>query len=183
MLKSYRAHVIDRAEQGALPLPLSATQTLALTALLKSPPEGEGEELVALISSRVPAGVDEAAKVKAEFLFSLAAGEEKSPLISKRYATQLLGTMQGGYNVKPLIDLLSDNEVGKVAAECLKKTLLIFDRFNDVKALADQGNLNAQDVFQSWADGEWFSSRPQVPEIFTGFNDRLCSFAILIETG
>ncbi|MFT3960764.1 bifunctional aconitate hydratase 2/2-methylisocitrate dehydratase [Propionivibrio sp.] len=163
MLESYRAHVAERAALGVPPLPLSAKQTQELIGLLKNPPKGEEQVLVELISYRVPAGVDDAAKVKAEFLAKVAKGEESCALISRVKATELLGTMLGGYNVKPLIDVLGDAEVGAVAAEALKKTLLIFDYFNDVKALADKGNANAQAVLKSWADAEWFTSRPEVP--------------------
>ncbi|MDR1936464.1 MAG: bifunctional aconitate hydratase 2/2-methylisocitrate dehydratase, partial [Candidatus Accumulibacter sp.] len=124
---------------------------------------GEEQTLVELLSQRVPAGVDDAAKVKAEFLSRVAKGEESCAPISRVKATELLGTMLGGYNVKPLIDVLGDAEVGAVAAEALKKTLLIFDFFNEVKALADQGSVNAKAVIQSWADAEWFTSRPEVP--------------------
>ncbi len=163
MLESYRAHVAERAALGVPPLPLSAKQTQELIALLKNPPKGEEQTLVELITYRVPAGVDDAAKVKAEFLAKVSKGEESCPLISRAKATELLGTMLGGYNVKPLIDVLGDAEVGAVAAEALKKTLLVFDYFNDVKALADKGNANAKAVIQSWADAEWFTSRPEVP--------------------
>ncbi len=163
MLESYRAHVAERAALGIPPLPLSAKQTQELIALLKNPPQGEEQALVELITYRVPAGVDDAAKVKAEFLAKVAKGEESCPLISRAKATELLGTMLGGYNIKPLIDVLEDAEIGTVAAEALKKTLLIFDFFNDVKALADKGNANAKAVIQSWADAEWFTSRPEVP--------------------
>ncbi|MDR0441079.1 MAG: bifunctional aconitate hydratase 2/2-methylisocitrate dehydratase [Candidatus Accumulibacter sp.] len=163
MLESYRAHVAERAALGIPPLPLSAGQTQELVALLKNPPRGEEAALVELIAYRVPAGVDDAAKVKAEFLARLAKGEESCALISRVKAVELLGTMLGGYNVKPLIDVLGDAEVGAAAAEALKKTLLIFDYFSDVKALADQGNANALAVLRSWADGEWFTSRPEVP--------------------
>ena len=163
MLESYRAHVAERAAQGIPPLPLSAKQTQELIDLLKNPPKGEEQALVELITYRVPAGVDDAAKVKAEFLAKVANGEVSCPLISRAKATELLGTMLGGYNVKPLIDVLADAEVGAVAAEALKKTLLVFDFFNDVKALADKGVANAKAVVQSWADAEWFTSRPEVP--------------------
>ena len=164
MLESYRAHVAERAALGIPPLPLTARQTEELVGLLKSPPKGEEEYLVELITYRVPAGVDDAAKVKAGFLARVATGEEECALVSKEKATQLLGTMLGGYNVKPLIDLLS-GPTGAIAAEGLKKTLLVFDYFHDVKELADQGNANARAVLQSWADGEWFTSRPQVPAV------------------
>ena len=163
MLESYRAHAAERAALGIPPLPLSAKQTEALIGLLKDPPKGEEQALVELFSQRVPAGVDDAAKVKAEFLAKLAKGQESCGLISRVKATELLGTMLGGYNVSPLIDVLGDAEVGRTAAEALKKTLLIFDYFNEVKTLADQGKANAQAVLQSWADGEWFTSRPEVP--------------------
>ena len=163
MLESYRAHVAERAALGIPPLPLTAKQTEELIGLLKNPPQGEAQALVELMTYRVPAGVDDAAKVKAEFLAKVAKGSESCALISKTKATELLGTMLGGYNVKPLIDVLGDAEVGTVAAEALKKTLLVFDFFHDVKELADQGNVNAQSVLQSWADGEWFTSRPEVP--------------------
>nr|WP_248595500.1 bifunctional aconitate hydratase 2/2-methylisocitrate dehydratase [Candidatus Accumulibacter phosphatis] len=161
-MESYRAHVAERAALGIPPLPLTAQQTRELVELLKNPPQGEGENLVELLTYRVPAGVDDAAKVKAEFLAKVAKGEESCALVSKEMATELLGTMLGGYNVKPLIDLLA-GPTGAIAAAALKKTLLVFDFFHDVKELADKGDANAKSVLQSWADGEWFTSRPEVP--------------------
>ncbi|GAB2940979.1 bifunctional aconitate hydratase 2/2-methylisocitrate dehydratase [Aquaspirillum soli] len=163
MLEAYRAHVAERAAQGIPPLPLNAKQTESLVELLKNPPAGEEATLVELITYRVPAGVDDAAKVKASFLAAVAEVSVTSPLISREKATELLGTMLGGYNVKPLIDLLADEAVGAIAADGLKKTLLVFDAFHDVKELADKGNTNAKAVLQSWADAEWFTSRPEVP--------------------
>ncbi|SCK27809.1 bifunctional aconitate hydratase 2/2-methylisocitrate dehydratase [Vogesella sp. LIG4] len=167
MLEAYRQHVAERAALGIPPLALNAKQVAELVELLKNPPAGEEETLVELISHRVPPGVDDAAKVKASFLAAVADSEVKSPLISRAKATELLGTMLGGYNVKPLIDLLGDAEVGAVAAAGLKKTLLVFDYFNDVKELADKGNANAKGVLQSWADAEWFTSRPEVEKKIT----------------
>ncbi|MGE5491237.1 MAG: bifunctional aconitate hydratase 2/2-methylisocitrate dehydratase [Actinomycetota bacterium] len=163
MLEAYRAHVAERAALGIPPLPLSKQQTADLVGLLKNPPKGEEAFLVELITYRVPAGVDDAAKVKAEFLAKVAKGEEACGLISRAKATELLGTMLGGYNVKPLIDLLADGEVGTVAADGLKKTLLVFDYFHDVAEAAKKGCANAKSVMQSWADAEWFTSRPEVP--------------------
>ena len=167
MLKAYRDHVAERAALGIPPLPLSAQQTAELIELLKNPPKGEEATLVDLITHRVPAGVDDAAKVKASYLAAVAHGSEKCALISREKATELLGTMLGGYNLTPLIDLLDDAQVGGVAAEALKKTLLMFDQFHDVKAKADKGNANAKAVLQSWADAEWFTSRPEVPKSIT----------------
>jgi aconitate hydratase 2 / 2-methylisocitrate dehydratase len=164
MLQAYRQHVAERAALGIPALPLSAKQTEELIGLLKSPPKGEEQFLVDLITNRVPAGVDDAAKVKAAFLEKIAKGTEACALISRETATKLLGTMLGGFNVKPMIDLLGDAAVGAVAAEGLKKTLLVFDYFHDVKELADKGNANAKGVLQSWADAEWFTSRPEVPQ-------------------
>ena len=163
MLEAYRSHVAERAALGIPPLPLNAQQTADLVELLKNPPKGEEDFLVELITYRVPAGVDDAARVKAGFLAAVAKGEIKCALISRVRATELLGTMLGGYNVKPLVDLLGDAECGTAAAEGLKKTLLVFDFFHDVKELADKGNANAKAVLQSWADAEWFTSRPEVP--------------------
>ncbi len=116
MLQAYRDHVAERAALGIPPLPLSAQQTAALIELLKNPPAGEEAFLLELITHRVPAGVDDAAKVKASYLAAVAHGTEKCPLISRAKATELLGTMLGGYNLTPLIDLLDDAEVGAVAA-------------------------------------------------------------------
>ncbi|HJV73043.1 MAG TPA: bifunctional aconitate hydratase 2/2-methylisocitrate dehydratase, partial [Noviherbaspirillum sp.] len=167
MLEAYRQHAAERAALGIPPLPLSAKQTEDLIGLLKNPPKGEEQFLVDLITNRVPAGVDDAAKVKAAFLEKVAKGTEACALITRETATKLLGTMLGGYNVKPLIDLLGDAAVGAAAAEGLKKTLLVFDYFHDVKELADKGNANAKGVLQSWADAEWFTSRPEVPQSMT----------------
>ena len=167
MLQAYRAHVAERAALGIPPLPLSAKQTAELIELLKNPPKGEEATLVDLITHRVPAGVDDAAKVKASYLAAVAHGTEKCTLISREKATELLGTMLGGYNLTPLIDLLDDSAVAAVAAEGLKKTLLMFDQFHDVKEKADKGNAHAKAVLQSWADAEWFTSRPEVPRSIT----------------
>ncbi|MCG9088780.1 bifunctional aconitate hydratase 2/2-methylisocitrate dehydratase, partial [Laribacter hongkongensis] len=138
-----------------------------LVELLKNPPAGEEAFLVDLITHRVPPGVDDAAKVKASFLAAVAEGTVKSPLVSRAKATELLGTMLGGYNIQPLIDLLDDAEVAQVAANGLKKTLLMFNAFHDVKVKMDQGNAFAREVVQSWADAEWFTSRPEVQEKIT----------------
>jgi aconitate hydratase 2/2-methylisocitrate dehydratase len=164
MLKAYRDHVAERAALGIPPLPLSAKQTSELIELLKNPPAGEEATLLDLITHRVPAGVDDAAKVKASYLAAVAHGTEVCSLIGREKATQLLGTMLGGYNLTPLIDLLDDAAVASVAAEALKKTLLMFDQFHDVKEKADKGNAFAKAVLQSWADAEWFTSRPEVPQ-------------------
>lgn len=167
MLQAYVDHVAERAALGIPPLPLSAKQTSEVIELLKSATAKDGEFLLNLLTYRVPAGVDDAAKVKASYLAAIAHGTEKNALISRAHATELLGTMLGGYNIGPLIDLLKDAEVGAVAAEGLKKTLLMFDQFHDVKELADAGNANAKAVLQSWADAEWFTSRPEVPQSIT----------------
>ncbi len=167
MLEAYNAHVAERAALGIPALPLTKDQTAELIGLLKNPPKGKEAELVDLISYRVPAGVDEAAKVKAEFLAAVAKGADKSPLISRIKATELLGTMLGGYNIAPLVELLADAECAAAAAEALKKTLLMFDYFNDVQEMAEKGNAHAKAVMQSWADAEWFTSRPAVPESMT----------------
>ena len=167
MLQAYRDHVAERAALGIPPLPLSAKQTAELIELLKNPPKGEETTLVDLITHRVPAGVDDAAKVKASYLAAVAHGTEKCALISRARATELLGTMLGGYNISPMVDLLDDAVVAKEAAEGLKKTLLMFDQFHDVKEKADKGNAFAKAVLQSWADAEWFTSRPEVAKSIT----------------
>ena len=135
--------------------------------LLKRPPAGEESTLVDLITHRVPAGVDDAAKVKASYLAAVAHGSEICPLLSRQKATELLGTMLGGYNISPLVDLLDDPAVADVAASGLKKTLLMFDQFHDVKEKAEAGNAHAKAVLHSWADAEWFTSRPEVPQSIT----------------
>ena len=164
MLQAYVEHVAERAALGIPPLPLSAKQTADLIELLKNPSAAEADFLLNLISYRVPAGVDDAAKVKASYLAAVALGKEKCLVISREKATELLGTMLGGYNIGPLIDLLDDPQVGRIAADGLKKTLLMFDQFHDVREKADKGNANAKAVLQSWADAEWFTSRPEVPQ-------------------
>ncbi|MFZ3118823.1 MAG: bifunctional aconitate hydratase 2/2-methylisocitrate dehydratase [Variovorax sp.] len=167
MLQAYVDHVAERAALGIPPLPLTAKQTGEVIELMKNATSKDGEFLLNLLTYRVPAGVDDAAKVKASYLAAVAHGTEKSLLLSRARATELLGTMLGGYNISPMIDLLDDAEVGAVAAEGLKKTLLMFDQFHDVKEKADKGNANAKAVLQSWADAEWFTSRPEVPQSIT----------------
>ena len=167
LLEAYRQHVAERAALGIPPLPLSAGQVEELVELLKQPPAGEESTLLELITWRVPAGVDDAARVKASFLAAVAEGSVSCPLLSRSRATELLGTMLGGYNVQPLVDLLDDAQVGQVAGNALKNTLLMFDAFHDVFEKMKQGNAVARELVQSWADAEWFLTRPEVPEKIT----------------
>ena len=164
MLEAYRKHVAERAQQNIPPKPLNAEQVAGLVELLKAPPAGEEETLLDLISNRVPPGVDEAAYVKAGFLSAIAKNESQCALIDAAHALKLLGNMHGGYNIETLVSLLTDDALGALAAEELKHTLLMFDAFHDVEALARNGNTNAQSVMQSWADAEWFTSQDAVAE-------------------
>jgi aconitate hydratase 2/2-methylisocitrate dehydratase len=168
MLQAYRQHAAERAALGIPPLPLDAKQTAALIELIKAPPAGEDTAfLLDQLTHRVPPGVDDAAQVKASFLAAVAHGDFAVALISREKATELLGTMVGGYNVKPLIDLLDDAAVAGIAAQGLKKTLLMFDYFHDVAEKAKAGNVHASGLIQSWADAEWFTSRPEVAKKIT----------------
>ncbi|WJV66221.1 bifunctional aconitate hydratase 2/2-methylisocitrate dehydratase [Pectobacteriaceae bacterium CE70] len=167
MLEEYRKHVAERAAQGIVPKPLDAAQMAALVELLKNPPAGEEAFLVDLLVNRVPPGVDEAAYVKAGFLAAITKGEAASPLITPEKATELLGTMQGGYNIHPLIDALENPTLAPIAVTALSHTLLMFDNFYDVEEKAKAGNAYAKQVIQSWAEAEWFLSRPALAEKIT----------------
>ncbi len=162
MLKEYKSHVAERATQNIPPLPLDAEQTAELIDLLKKD-HAESDLLLELLKERVPAGVDQSAYVKAGFLADITNGKASSPYISKLEAVQILGTMLGGYNIQPLIACLSIEELGNEAANALSKTLLIFDAFNEVFELA-KTNPHAKKVIDSWAEGEWFTDKPEVPE-------------------
>ncbi|SDU04804.1 aconitase [Halopseudomonas salegens] len=163
VLEAYRKHVEERAAEGVPPQPLNAEQTAGLIELLKNPPAGEEEFLLDLLVNRVPPGVDEAAYVKAGFLSAIAKGEATSPLLEKQRAVELLGTMQGGYNIATMVELLDNEELAAAAAKELKHTLLMFDAFHDVADRAKKGNSQAQAVLESWAAGEWFTNKPEVP--------------------
>ncbi|MGY6214753.1 bifunctional aconitate hydratase 2/2-methylisocitrate dehydratase [Methylolobus aquaticus] len=167
MLTEYRQQVAERAAMGLVPKPLTAEQTAALVDLIRNPPAGEAEFLLDLLSNRVPAGVDDAAYVKAGFLAAVARGDVVSPILDRLQATEWLGTMLGGYNVAPLVELLEDAALGDTAAKALSHTLLMFDAFHDVQEKADSGNAHARAVMQSWAEADWFTSRPPLPEKLT----------------
>jgi aconitate hydratase 2/2-methylisocitrate dehydratase len=166
MLSAYRQHAEERAKEGLPPLPLNAEQTALLVELLRNPPAGEGEFLVELLTERVPPGVDQAAYVKAGFLAAVAKGETRCPLLSARRATELLGTMLGGYNIHALIDLLDDGDIAPIAANALSKTLLMFDAYHDVLNKAKTNNW-AKQVIDAWADAQWFTDRKALPETLT----------------
>lgn len=167
MLEAYRKHVEERAAEGIVPKPLDAEQVAALVELLKTPPQGEEEFILDLFVNRIPPGVDEAAYVKAGFLTAVAKDEAQSPLISREKAAELLGTMQGGYNIEPLVSFLDDELLAPIATEALKHTLLMFDAFHDVEEKAKAGNTFAQAVLQSWADAEWFLKKPKLDDKVT----------------
>ena len=167
LLDEYRQHVKERAGIGIVPEPLNPEQTAALVELLKKPPVGEKDFILDLITNRVPAGVDQAAYIKAGFLAAITKGETESLLINKNKAIELLGTMLGGYNINPLIVCLDDDVLAETAVKALSNTLLMFDAFYDVKEKADNGNKYAKIILQSWADGEWFTARPKLQEKIT----------------
>ncbi len=162
MLEAYRQHVAARAAEGLPPLALDAKQTADLIELLKNPPAGEAEALVELFTHRVPAGVDDAAYVKAAFLTAITKGEASSPLIDAEHAATLLGTMLGGYNIQPLIELLDKPKLAPIAVKALSRTLLMFDAFNDVVEKAKDGNEFARTIADAWANAEWFTSKPEM---------------------
>ena len=167
MLEQYRKHIEERATEGVVPKPINAEQMAALVELIKHPPAGEEEFVLNLLANRVPAGVDEAAYIKASFLSAIANGSENSPILTASDATELLGTMLGGYNITPLIELLDNTSLAPIAVKGLSHTLLIFDAFHDIQEKAQAGNVYAQQIIQSWADAEWFTSKPAVPEKMT----------------
>ncbi|WP_250657977.1 bifunctional aconitate hydratase 2/2-methylisocitrate dehydratase [Alkalimarinus coralli] len=164
MLEAYRKHVAEREAEGVPPKALNAEQVAGLVELLKNPPAGEEETLVDLLENRIPPGVDEAAYVKAAFLTAILNGEATSPLVSDEKAVQLLGMMQGGYNIATLVEQLDKPALAELAAKELKHTLLVFDAFNDIKEKMDAGNAQAKSVIESWANAEWFTSRDKVAE-------------------
>ncbi len=164
MLEAYNQHVIERTNQGIPPLPLNAEQVAELIELLKNPSADNPEVLVDLLTHRVPPGVDEAAFVKAGFLAALTKGDASCTFIDKHEAVKLLGTMMGGYNIQPIIELLDDSDLAELAAEQLKHTLLVFDAFHDVNDKASNGNEKAKSVIQSWADAEWFTTKQKLPD-------------------
>ena len=167
MLQAYREHIDERAKQGIPPEPLDAQQTAALVESIKNPPAGEENYLLELLTQHVPAGVDEAAYVKAGFLAAITRGEASTSLIDKVRAVEILGTMLGGYNIEPLITCLDDDETAPAAVKALAHTLLVFDAFHDVVDKSEAGNAYAKQVLESWANAEWFTSRPELADKIT----------------
>ncbi len=166
MLEAYRQHVAERAELNLPPLPLDSEQTASLIELLKTPPAGEEEAIVELFIHRVPAGVDQAAYVKAGFLAEVASKSAESPLISPAQAVEILGSMLGGYNIEPLIAALDDEAIAPIAVNALSKTLLMFDAYHDVVEKAKTNDF-AKQVVDSWAEAEWFTTRDAMAEKIT----------------
>ncbi len=166
-LTQYFEMALERKNLGVEPLPLNAEFTKELCSLLKNPPIGEENTLLHLLKDRVNPGVDDSSKVKADFLFEIATGKAVSPIVDKKLAVKLLGNMKGGFNVGYLISLLEDKELAKDAQYALEHTLLIYNAFDDVAALADKGNQNARALIEKWADATWFTSKDKYPSKVT----------------
>lgn len=166
MLESYFKQEAERQNQGIPPLPLDPDETAEVCRYLESPPEGKEELLLQLLKNRVSPGVDPAAKVKAEWLAKVARAQVHSPVVTKKEAVILLGTMLGGYNINPLVECLDGPEVAPEAAKALKHTILVYGAFDTV-AEKSKANPFAKEVLLSWANGEWFLARPALPEEFT----------------
>jgi aconitate hydratase 2/2-methylisocitrate dehydratase len=167
MLQVYRDHITEREKQGVPPRPLEAQQVAELVELIKTPPAGEEDYLLELLTQHVPAGVDEAAYVKAGFLAAIVRGEATSPLIDEVRAVEILGTMLGGYNIEPLIAALDNDETAPAAVKALSHTLLVFDAYHDICDKSEAGNTYARQVLESWANAEWFTSKPALADKIT----------------
>ena len=167
MLEAYRKHVAERAAEGVVPKPLDAHQVAELVKLVQNPPAGEEAVILDLLENRIPPGVDEAAYVKAAFLDAVAKGTATSPILSAERATELLGTMQGGYNIEPLIAQLDNPALAPLAAKALSHTLLMFDSFHDVVEKMEAGNVYAKQVVEAWANADWYLSRPKLADKVT----------------
>ncbi|MEN8727922.1 MAG: aconitate hydratase B, partial [Sulfurovum sp.] len=169
LLEEYKAHTAERAELGVPPLVLTAEQTAELVELLKASPIVDSEYAMELFKNKIPAGVDDAAYIKAAFLNDIIQGNASCTEIDKVFATVILGTMLGGFNVAPLVSALSssDLKIAESAAGQLKNTLLVYDSFNDVKALMDAGNPLAKEIIESWANAEWFYNKPEMEKEIT----------------
>ena len=167
MLKGYRRHIAERAAEGVVPKPLDAQQVAELLELLKTPPAGEEQFILDLLENRIPPGVDEAAYVKAGFLDAVAKGDITSPILNSKRAVELLGTMQGGYNISPLVDQLDNPDHAPLAVKALSQTLLMFDAYHDVVDKMNAGNAFAKQIVESWANADWFLQRPKLADKIT----------------
>jgi aconitate hydratase 2/2-methylisocitrate dehydratase len=167
LIANYKAHTEERAALGVPPLALTADQTAELVELLKASPIVDKDYAMDMFENKVPAGVDDAAYVKAAFLNDIVQGNVSCDAIDKIKAIEILGLMLGGFNVAPLVEALKDESIADAAAEQLKNTILVYDAFNDVKSLMDAGNTKAKEVVESWANGEWFTNKPALDEEIT----------------
>ncbi len=169
MLETYKKLASEREAQGIPPLPLDHEQTHLLTAILENPPQDTNTDfLLNLLKNRIPPGVDQASYIKATWLSSIAQEKAKSPLVTPEDAIELLGTMMGGYNVSALIEILKNKnqKLATLAAKSLSNTLLIYDSLNDILDLAEKNNF-AKQILNSWAEAEWFTSKPKLPQKIT----------------
>jgi len=163
MIEAYLQHEKERAGQGIPALPLTAQQTDELCRLLQNPPKGREQFLLTLLRERVSPGVDPAARVKAGFLDGIVTSRLSSPLVAPVDAIRMLGTMLGGYNVAPLVAAMQIEDLADEAVCALSGITLVYDAFDEVAALAKGGHSAAARVIRSWAEAEWFTSRPAVP--------------------
>jgi aconitate hydratase 2/2-methylisocitrate dehydratase len=166
LIADYKADTEERATLGIPPLPLNKEQINELVELLKANKIEDEIYLLDLFENRVPAGVDDAAYIKAAFLNAIIQEDTHSHAIDKIHAIKILGKMLGGFNVGPLVEALKNNhvEIAQAAADELKNTILVYDAFNDVKELMDHGNSFAKEVIESWANGEWFLNKSELPK-------------------
>jgi len=167
LVADYKAHTQERAKLGVPPLALTAEQVAQLVELLKASPIVDVDYCLDMFINKIPAGVDDAAYVKAAFLNDIVQGNVTCEAISKEKACEILGLMLGGFNVTPLVEALKIEEIASIAAEQLKKTLLVYDAFNDVKTLMDAGNTKAKEVVESWANAQWFTNKPELEKDIT----------------
>lgn len=187
-IAQYNEQKSQRESEGVPPLPLTAEQTRLAIAICKSVESSDEQRAFAkeLLIHRVNPGVDDGAKLKAEFLSEIlknadskqTASQATPQVFTPQEAVTYLGTMLGGYNVAPLIDglKLADSELAKLCAEALKHTLLLYNSFDTIAELS-KTNALAKEVLQSYAEAEWFLAKPELEKVI-----KACVFKIDGET-
>ncbi|MCF0040642.1 bifunctional aconitate hydratase 2/2-methylisocitrate dehydratase [Dyadobacter fanqingshengii] len=166
--KDYIKEIEERATQGLHPKPIDGAELLGeIIAQIKDVhSEHRQDSLKFFIYNTLP-GTTSAASVKARFLKEIILGESILEEITPAFAFELLSHMKGGPSIEVLLDLaLGDHyTIARQAAEVLKTQVFLYDADIDrLKEAFKNDNEVAKEIIRSYAQAEFFTKLPEVPE-------------------
>lgn len=166
--KDYIKEIEERKIQGLHPKPIDGAELVSeIIAQIKDVNNEYREDSLKFFIYNTLPGTTSAAHAKAHFLKEIILGESVVNEITPAFAFELLSHMKGGPSIKVLLDLAlgDDIAIANEAAKVLKTQVFLYEADTDrlVEAYKN-GNEIVKDILESYANAEFFTKLPEVPD-------------------